>query len=68
MPRASHLLLESATPFDQGCLVVREMEHVLDRIIALDKYATTNGRDDYFERELRGIFSVSRHVIECAKL
>jgi hypothetical protein len=65
---ASELLLQSALPFDTACMLVREIEAVLDRIISLDRYADKNGRDDYFERELRAIFNISNHVMTREKI
>lgn len=35
MVKASDLLLQSATPFDQACMMVREMEAEIDRLRAL---------------------------------
>lgn len=49
--KASELLSDSAAPFDAACVIVKDLEDILRKLIYLKAYKDVNGKDEYYLKE-----------------
>lgn len=64
MAKASELLEQSATPFDEGCVKVRELECVLYNLVKLKEYKDKHGKDERYLEEQPRLWKQARLLLE----